>query len=78
VLDVQHAPPDVAAAAAVVKGSMSARCMDMQRNALWGIISTRSNKDACSMEAQWHAARMSMHNSVAGLPVASEVFKHAQ
>jgi len=42
------------------------------------LFSKRLNKEACSTKAQWHAAHMSMHSSVAGLPVASEVFKHAQ
>jgi hypothetical protein len=33
-----------------------------------GVVQQRSNKEACNMKADWHAAHMSMQDGVAGLP----------
>jgi hypothetical protein len=41
------------------------------------MFSKRSNKEACSMKAQWHASHKSMQDGIAGLPGILEVFKHA-
>jgi hypothetical protein len=41
------------------------------------MFSNRSNKEACSMKAQWHASHKSMQDGIAGLPGILEVFKHA-
>jgi hypothetical protein len=41
------------------------------------MFSKGSNKAACNMRAQWHAAHRSMQDGVAGLPGTLEVFEHA-
>jgi hypothetical protein len=41
------------------------------------MFSKSSNKDACNMKAQGHAAHMSTQDSVARLPGIVEVFEHA-
>jgi hypothetical protein len=41
------------------------------------MFSKSSNKDACNMKAQGHAAHMSTQDGVAGLPGISQVFMHA-
>jgi hypothetical protein len=58
----------------------------MQKHTGRARFSKRSNKEACSMKAQWHAAHRSTQDGVAGLPGIvfhkyfngiSQVFKHA-
>ena len=49
----------------------------MQGHANRALFSEGSNKEACNMKAQGHAAHRSTQDGVAGLPVALEVFKHA-
>jgi hypothetical protein len=75
---ISDSPAD-AAAAAVGRdrsqfGAVKSTCKDTQAGRC---SAKRSNKEACSVKTQGHAAHMSTHNGVAGLPGTVEVFKHA-
>jgi hypothetical protein len=52
-------------------GAMKSQCKEHTGMAMFR---QGSNKEARSMRAQWQAARMSMHEGVAGLPGTLKVF----
>jgi hypothetical protein len=66
-------------AAAVDERRSQVGCREeyMQRHTGRAMFSKTSNKDACNMKAQGHAAHMSTQDGVARLPGIVEVFEHA-